>query len=86
MFPIEQGRYENIERQNRTCKLCNQDIGDEEHYFMSCTHHAFTMLRAQFKNKLSTQQDRTEKAQSPHKTICPRQGLNKPNTNNLKTR
>jgi hypothetical protein len=30
---IETGRYFGVERENRTCSLCNQqEIGDEFHY------------------------------------------------------
>ena len=37
-FPIETGRWFNIPRENRICKLCNsKDIGDEFHYLLDCT-------------------------------------------------
>ena len=52
MFPIERGRYENIARENRICKLCNTGIGDEEHYFMICSHPLFTEIRSKFKSEL----------------------------------
>ena len=35
-LPIETGRWQNIERQNRKCTLCNTDIGDEYHYILNC--------------------------------------------------
>ena len=38
-LPIENGRWQNIERQNRKCTLCNaNEIGDEFHYIMKCQH------------------------------------------------
>jgi hypothetical protein len=35
-LPIEQGRWDNIDRNNRICFLCNSDIGDEFHYNLQC--------------------------------------------------
>jgi RNAse (barnase) inhibitor barstar len=36
-FPIECGRWQNIKRNRRLWKLCqNQEIGDEFHYIMEC--------------------------------------------------
>ena len=35
-FPIETGRWFNIEREIRICQLCNTDDGDEFHFF-KCT-------------------------------------------------
>ena len=36
-LPIEVGRYNNVIRANRICKLCdNDEIGDEFHYIMIC--------------------------------------------------
>jgi hypothetical protein len=38
-FPIETGRWQNIPRENRKCKLCNRSqIGDEYHYIFECNH------------------------------------------------
>ena len=37
-LPIEQGRWDNIDRNNRICFLCNSDIGDEFHYILQCQH------------------------------------------------
>ena len=33
-LPIEQGRWDNIDRNNGICFLCNSDIGDEFHYIL----------------------------------------------------
>ena len=45
-FPIETGRWQNIERENRKCVLCNSDaIGDEYHYIFNCS--AFDNCRKQ---------------------------------------
>ena len=35
-LPIECGRWQNLERENRKCNLCNSDIGDEFHYILKC--------------------------------------------------
>ena len=38
-LPIEIGCYYNIERNLRTCSVCNsQDVGDEFHYLFNCTY------------------------------------------------
>lgn len=38
-FPIEKGRYTNIDRADRICNLCRKNtIGDEFHYLFECTH------------------------------------------------
>ena len=36
-LPVEIGRWQNLPRKNRTCKLClRNDIGDEFHYLFNC--------------------------------------------------
>ena len=35
-LPIECGRWQNLERENRKCNSCNSDIGDEFHYILKC--------------------------------------------------
>ena len=36
-LPIEVGRWENVERHNRLCQLCQSgEIGDELHYVLQC--------------------------------------------------
>ena len=38
-LPIELGRWQNIERNNRLCLLCDTNpIGDEFHYILQCPH------------------------------------------------
>ena len=38
-LPIEQGRWNNIERNHRICTLCDKnDIGDEFHYILQCKY------------------------------------------------
>lgn len=40
-LPIVAGRYANIPREERICKLCNLNvIGDEYHYLLICNHFA----------------------------------------------
>ena len=37
-LPIEYGRWNNIQRENWVCNLCNsQDLGDEFHYLLKCS-------------------------------------------------
>ena len=35
-LPINTGRWNKIERNNRICTLCNKEIGDEYHYLLVC--------------------------------------------------
>jgi hypothetical protein len=43
-LPIETGRWNGIDRENRQCLKCNsRSIGDEFHYIMEC--HFFTENR-----------------------------------------
>ena len=44
-LPIETGRYKNVERKNRLCKMCNYKIGSEEHCLMECFHPKLTGIR-----------------------------------------
>ena len=47
-LPIETGRWFNIPRENRICKLCNsKDIGDEFHYLLKCTDAVIQSSRIQ---------------------------------------
>lgn len=36
-LPIENGRWQNIDRNERLCNLCQDEIGDEYHYIFKCT-------------------------------------------------
>ena len=38
MLPIEQGRWKNMDRNNRIYVLCNSDIGDEFYYILQCKY------------------------------------------------
>lgn len=45
-LPIETGRWFNISRENRTCKLCIcNEIGDEFHYLFNCSDICITDAR-----------------------------------------
>ena len=35
-LPIETGRWQNIDRNERKCNICKSDIGDEMHYILTC--------------------------------------------------
>ena len=45
-LPIITGRWNNVNRENRTCTLCNQEIGDEFHYLFVC--NAFLNARRSY--------------------------------------
>ena len=36
MLEIETGRYTGIPAEQRLCKLCNSDVGDEAHFILIC--------------------------------------------------
>ncbi len=39
-LPIVTGRFNNIDRQDRICGLCNlEDFGDKYHYLLKCSHY-----------------------------------------------
>ena len=51
-LPIETGRWFNIPRENRICKLCNSsDIGDEFHYLFKCTDVSIKNSRVMYLSK-----------------------------------
>ena len=53
-LPIETGRWNGIDRENRQCLKCNsRSIGDEFHYIMEC--HFFTENRTQLISRYLTQ-------------------------------
>lgn len=37
-FPIETGRWHNIDKNLRKCTMCDSSNGDEFHYILECTH------------------------------------------------
>ena len=46
-LPVEKGRYTNIQREQRTCNLCDSDhVGDEYHFLLECP--ALDNLRNKF--------------------------------------
>ena len=50
-LPVEIGRYKKIAYCDRKCKLCDQgEVGNEQHYLMSCGNTVFTFLRQNFIN------------------------------------
>ena len=52
-FPIEQGRYKNIPREQRICNLCcNNRVGDEFHYLFICNEFSLTQRRQTFINDI----------------------------------
>ena len=45
---IETGRYHNIDRNDRKCKLCNQNTVESEYHFLLCCP-AYLEIRRKFK-------------------------------------
>ena len=45
-FPVEQGRWSGVALRDRKCFFCDEDIGDEFHYILSCSH--FRNTRSKF--------------------------------------
>ena len=53
-YPIETGRYQNINRECRECPLGCNVIGDEEHYLLSCAHPFITKIRKPIMEQLKS--------------------------------
>ena len=52
-FPIEQGRYKNIPREQRICNLCcNNLVVDEFHYLFVCNEFSLRQRRRTFINDI----------------------------------
>ena len=48
-FPVEVGRYTNIDYKLRLCPICDSnDIGDEYHYFLNCKNYKLENLKENF--------------------------------------
>ena len=48
-LPVETGRYKNIPYCDRVCRHCDlNEVGDEQHYVMSCRNTMFATLRQDF--------------------------------------
>ena len=46
---VETGRYKNIPYCDRVCRHCDlNEVGDEQHYVMSCRNTTFATLRQDF--------------------------------------
>ena len=45
---FEVGRWQNILREDRICRLCNENIGDENHYLFVCKSTEISNLRTKF--------------------------------------
>ena len=52
-LPVETGRYNNVQYEDRVCRLCNlNEVGNEQHYLMSCSNEKFANLRNVFIDNL----------------------------------
>ena len=52
-LPVEIGRCKKIAYYYRKCKLCDQgEVGNEQHYLMSCGNTVLTFLRQNFINSV----------------------------------
>ena len=52
-LPVETGRYNRTNPQQRICPLCKNGIGDEEHYFTCCQNKEISSLIKSLKIKLT---------------------------------
>ena len=51
-LPIEKLRYENIDKSERICDVCNSnEVGDENHYLISCSNDKINESRKDFIQK-----------------------------------
>jgi len=48
-LPVSRLRFEGVNREERMCFLCNEDVGDEFHYIMSCKN--ISLERAKYIKK-----------------------------------
>jgi hypothetical protein len=75
-FPIEQGRWDNIDRNNRICFLCNSDIGDEFNYILQCQYFKPSrklLLSKYYNNHVNVLKFRyimTSKNKTVHTKLC----------------
>ena len=46
------GRYRNIDKEERLCNLCNEGIGDEEHYLTTCSNPTIKALQNRLINSV----------------------------------
>ena len=52
-FPVEQGKYVNIPREQRLCNICNWKlVGDEYHYLFLCRENTLKERRENFIKEL----------------------------------
>ena len=52
LLPIEKLRYENIDRSERICDVCNlNEVEDENHYLISCSNDKINESRKDFIQK-----------------------------------
>jgi hypothetical protein len=73
---IEQGRYYNVNRNNRNCKFCIDDIEDEMHFILLCpmyTNLRYNLIKPYYWNKTKHIQNITQSKYiyiiSPHRTL-----------------
>ena len=53
-LPIERLRYDNIDREERLCGICDQNlVGDENHYMIWCQNYQLRKIREKFLSKVS---------------------------------
>ncbi len=47
-LPINTGRYQGIDREDRICNKCNDGVGDEFHLLFECTDEEISRLRVMY--------------------------------------
>ena len=61
-LPIEQLRYQQVSREERTCSICDtREVGDEVHYLVGCGNEVMTTIRRKFRDEVEKAQPQFEK-------------------------
>ena len=66
-FPIETGRYERKERDDRICPLCCNGIGDEHHYIFECEDQNMKNTREKYMSNIHKKSPQLEVISSAEK-------------------
>ena len=53
-LPIERMRYQKIEKDERKCPFCSEEVGDEWHYLTKCSNRNIYEVRSEFVAKVKS--------------------------------
>ena len=67
-YPIETGRYQSVDREDRDCPLGCNALGGEEHYLLACPHPFISKIRKPIMERLKSLN--TALANADNKSIC----------------